>query len=69
MKGKKYFYVDFTLRLINRFDRKNLDIHFRELAQLKQISSYEEYITECERTTVMVTNIAEERLIMLFTKG
>ena len=29
-------YPDFTQRLIERFDRKDPEVHFRELAQLKQ---------------------------------
>ena len=30
------FYSDFTQRLMDRFDKKDPKIHFRELAQLKQ---------------------------------
>lgn len=29
-------YADFIERLIERFDKKHLELHFRELAQLKQ---------------------------------
>jgi hypothetical protein len=30
------FYREFTDRLMDRFDRKDLEIHFRDLAQLRQ---------------------------------
>ena len=62
-------YLDFTQRLIERFDRKDLEIHFRELAQLKQSGSAESYISEFQRVAVMVTDITEPRLIMLFIEG
>lgn len=62
-------YVDFTQRLIDRFYQKEPDIHFRELIQLKHSRSQEEYIAKFEWTAVMVTDIVEERLIMLFIEG
>ena len=62
-------YLDFTQRLIDRFDRKDPEIHFRELAQLKQASSAESYISKFQRVAVMVTDITEPCLIMLFTEG
>ena len=62
-------YLDFTQRLIERFDRKDPEIHFRELAQLRQTGSPESYISEFQRVAVMVTNITEPRLIMLFIEG
>jgi hypothetical protein len=39
-------YQDFTQRLMDRFDRKDLEIHFRELAQLRQTSTPEAYVIE-----------------------
>jgi len=38
-------YPDFTQRLIDRFDKKDLELHFRELAQLKQSSTSDAYIS------------------------
>ena len=37
-------YGDFTQNLMDSFDRKYPEIHFRELAQLKQIGSAEAFI-------------------------
>ena len=62
-------YLDFTQRLIERFDRKDSEIHFRELAQLRQTGNAKSYISEFQRVVVMVTDITEPRLIMLFTEG
>ena len=62
-------YLDFTQRLIDRFDRKDPEIHFRELAQLRQAGNAESYISEFQRVVVMVTDITEPRLIMLFIEG
>ena len=61
-------YLEFTQRLIERFDQKDPEIHFRELAQLRKTGSPDSYILEFQRVAVMVTNIREIRLIMLFTK-
>ena len=38
-------YVEFTGRLVHRFDRKDPGIFFKELAQLRQIGSIEAYIS------------------------
>ena len=62
-------YLDFTQWLVERFDRKDPEIHFRELAQLRQTGSADSYISEFHRVAVMVTDITEPRLIMLFTEG
>ena len=39
-------YSDFTQRLMERFDKRDPEIHFRELAQLKQTGSVEAIISE-----------------------
>ena len=62
-------YNDFTQRLMERFDKRDLEIHFRELSQLKQIGSVEAFISEFQRVAVMVTDMSESRLVMLFTKA
>lgn len=62
-------YEEFTQRLIDKFHRKHPDIHFRELAMLKQTASPDDFITEFERISLMVTDISEERLVMLFIEA
>jgi hypothetical protein len=62
-------YVEFTQRLMDRFDRKDPEISFRELAQLRQTGTPEAYIAEFEKVVVQVTDISEHRLVMLFTEG
>ena len=42
-------YTDFTQRLIERFDRKDPEVHFRELAHLKQTGSADAFILEDSR--------------------
>ena len=51
-------YLDFTQTLIERLDRKDPKLHFREMAQLKQTGSLEAYISEFQRVTVMVSDIS-----------
>ena len=51
-------YPNFTQRLVEWFYQKDSEVHFRELTQLKQTGS-----------AVMVTDISESRLIMLFTEA
>ena len=60
-------YRNFTKRLMERFEKKDPEIHFRELAQLKQTGSVEAFILEFQRIVVMVTDVSESRLIMLFS--
>jgi hypothetical protein len=62
-------YREFIDRLMDRFDRKDPEIHFRDLTQLRQTGTAEAFITEFQRVSVAVTNISEPRLIMLFTEG
>ena len=62
-------YSDFIQRLMKRFDKRDPEIHFRELAQLKKTSSAEAFISKFQRVAVMVTDVSESRLVMLFTEA
>jgi hypothetical protein len=42
---------------------------FRDLAQLRQTRSTDAYISDFQRISMMVTDISEARLVMLFTEG
>jgi hypothetical protein len=60
-------YEDFTHRLMDSFDRKDPEIHFRELVQLRHTCTSEAYVTEFQWMAFMVIDIYEKRLVMLFT--
>jgi hypothetical protein len=60
-------YREFTDRLMDRFERKDPEIHFRDLAQLRQTGTTEAFITDFQWVAMAVTDISEPRLIMLFT--
>ena len=62
-------YSDFVQRLMERFDKRDLEIHFIELAQLKQTDSVEAFVSEFRRVAVMVTDVSESKLVMLFTEA
>jgi hypothetical protein len=62
-------YVEFTQRLMDRIDRKDPDISFCELGQLRQTWTPEAYIAEFEKVAVQVIDISEYRLVMLFAEG
>ena len=62
-------YEEFTKKLTKRFDRRDPDISFRDLAHIRQVGTLEAYISEFQNVVVMVTNISESRLILLFTEG
>lgn len=62
-------YDEFTTRLIERFEKKDPEAYFRELAQLKQYGTVDAYIAEFQRLSVMVTGISERRLVILFSEG
>lgn len=62
-------YADFTERLIDHFDGKDPKLNFKELAQLKQTGVVDSYITEFQRLSVLVADILERRLVVLFMDG
>jgi hypothetical protein len=62
-------YADFTQRLIDRFDQGDPKLHFRELTQLKKTGTTEAFIEEFQRLAVMVPDVSESRLMMLFFEG
>ena len=51
------------------FDKRDPKIHFRELAQLKQMGSVDSFVLEFHRVSVMVIDVSKSRLIMLFTEA
>jgi hypothetical protein len=62
-------YTEFTQRLIDSFDQQNPELQFRKLTQPKQTRSLEVYIEEFRRIAIMVQDVSQSRLMMLFTKG
>jgi hypothetical protein len=62
-------YREFTKGLMDRFDRRDPEIHFRDLDQLRQTDTTKAFIIEFQRVAVVVIDISEPRLIMLFTEG
>jgi len=48
---------------------KDPEVHFRGLAQLIQTGTPKAYITYFHRMEVMVTDISQQRLVMLFMEG
>ena len=62
-------YNEFTQRLMERLDKKDPKINFRELAQLKQTGTAEAFISEFQRVVVMVIHMSENMMIMLFTEA
>jgi hypothetical protein len=62
-------YREFIDMLMDRFGRKDPEIHFRDLAQLRQSGTVKEFITEFQRVAMEVIDISEPRMIMLFIEG
>ena len=62
-------YSEFTQKLMEWCDKKDPEIHFRELTQLRQTGSAEAFISEFQRIAVMVTDVSQSRLTMLFTEA
>jgi hypothetical protein len=62
-------YAYFTQRLMDRFDQGDPELHFHELTQLRQTGSVEAFIEEFQRLAVMVPDVSESRLMMLFSEG
>jgi hypothetical protein len=62
-------YREFTGRLMDRFERKDLKLHFMDIAQLRQTGTVEAFITEFQWVSMAVTDISKPKMIMLFTEG
>jgi hypothetical protein len=62
-------YTEFTRRLIDGFDQGDPELHFRELTQLRQTGAPNVYIEEFHRLAVMVQDVSQSRLMILFTEG
>ena len=62
-------YQEFVDRLIEPFDKKDPEVYFRELAQLRQTIGLEAFIREFQRFSVMVYDIFEQRRVMFFIEG
>ena len=62
-------YSDFTQRIMDHFYKKDPEIHFKDLAQLKQTGSAKTFISEFQRISVMVSDISKSQLIMVFTEA
>jgi hypothetical protein len=54
---------------MERFEKRDPELHFRDLTQLRQIGLFETFITEFQRKVVVVLDILEHRLVMLFTEA
>lgn len=62
-------YEEFVNKLIAQFDRKDIEIYYRDFAQLKQVGHVEAYINELQKIAVMVPDMSERRVTMLFVEG
>lgn len=71
IKGTKHnnLWWIYTKSHIDRFDQKDLERHFKELTQLKQQGSVEDYVAEFQKILVMVPGITEKRLTYLIIEG
>lgn len=57
---------EFSQRVLDRFEKKDEEEYFRELATLQQTTTVEAYIEEFQKISVMVTNISDKRVSFLF---
>ena len=62
-------YEGFSNALMERFEKKDLELLVKELAQLKQVGTAEAYMLDFEKLSVMVFYVSMARLVLLFTEG
>jgi hypothetical protein len=62
-------YRDFRERPMDRFDRRDPEIHFRDLAQLRQTGTTKAFIMEFQWVAMAVIDISKPRMIIIFTEG
>ena len=61
-------YEDFTIKLTERFDRRDPDISFRDFTHIRQVGTPEAYVSEFQKVAIMVTDILESGLILFFAE-
>lgn len=52
-------YQEFVDRLIERFDKKDPEVYFWELSQLRQSGGLEQFINDFQKLVVMMPDISE----------
>ena len=57
---------EITERLIDQSDNKDMELNFKDLAQLRQTGSIDQYIGEFQKLSILVTKFFERRWILLF---
>ena len=62
-------YAEFTRRLVERFDRNDLEAPFISLAKLNQTGDAEAYISEFLRLSVMILDLSVARRVYMFIDG
>ena len=62
-------YECFSNVLMEIFERKDPELPFKELAQLKQVGTPKAYMLEFEKLSIMVSDVSMARLVLLFTEG
>ena len=62
-------YEEFTRKLTYMFYQRDPDISFQDLAHIRQVGTPEAYISKFQKVDVMVTNISQSRLVLLFIEG
>ena len=62
-------YAKFTMRLVERFDRKYPEAPFISLEKLKETRDAKAYISEFLRLSVMVHNLSIARRVYMFIYG
>ena len=62
-------YLEFTRRLVERFDRRDPEAPFMGLAKLKQSGNRETYISKFLKISVMVPDLSAARRVYMFIDG
>ena len=52
---------------MERFERKDPELHFKELAQMKQAGTHEAYMLEFEKISIMVSDVSMTRMVLVFS--
>jgi hypothetical protein len=62
-------YANFTQILMDKFNRKDHEVHYRELAQLRHTCTPNAHVTEFQWMAFMVTDFSKKRLVVLLIEG
>jgi len=64
--NKVFIFEEFFQRVLDRFEKKDEEEYFRDMATLQQITTMGSYVEEFQRILIMILDVSVKRIAFLF---